>query len=188
MPNASSLLFYKPEGKDERLARMELGFETDESLDLAASMSANNMNGVEPSAQGEDGMELDLPATTTTAVSEVSLSKSVLSGGMFDLPPVAPVAPTPVVAPIVVAPTPTPMAVEPSTTASAPIVEATPSVAAAASTSLVQSVTSTIVEGAKSTSKLWEDKPAAVEEEDSDGEIPEIDMGGDSSDEEEDDE
>lgn len=117
--------------------------------------------------------------------------KSILSGGMFDLPALAPSAPVAAPLPIVVATVAEVIAPVVESTAMA--IEPTPSVAAlvepavASSSSIVESVKSTIVEGAKSASKLWEDvsKPAG-EEEDSDGEIPEIDMGGDSSDEEDD--
>jgi len=138
--------------------------------------------------------EILLPPTPSTELAPGE--KSILSGGMFDLPALAPTAAAPVSAPLpTVVATVTEVAIAPVVESTAMAIEPTPSVAAlvepavpsASSSSFVESVKSTIVEGAKSASKLWEDvgKPVG-EEEDSDGEIPEIDMGGDSSEEEDD--
>lgn len=184
-------MFYKPEGKDERLARQELGLDTEESL-LTASLHSSTLTAGATDEAEEDRMEVE--TDLLPAVVPVPAPKTVLSGGMFDLParapePISAPAAIEVVEQIVAAPVATMEEVATPAVASVvePIAAAVPALPAA-----VSAVASTITAGAKSASKLWEDinKPAAQlqEEEDSDGEIPEIDMGGDSSDEEEDDE
>jgi hypothetical protein len=175
------LPFYKNEGKDERNARDDLALDNEASL-LAADAAP-------PSTEDH---QMDVEPTPAATAPPPASSKS-----LFDVQPTAPpLPPLPTSAP---APTSSIPATLPTSTLSAPPPPPSSAPTPAAdeyspfAPTASGSATATIVSAAATTSAgpkavsaplkdLWAEERKKQVEEDSDGEIPEIDMG-DSGDE-----
>lgn len=187
LPSAESLLFYRPEGKNERTARadIDIGCEGDATDPFAVSGTQDaSMEGVPITHQPRAPRAAPVAPAPVIVVGSGD-AQSGSGGGIFDLPasaaPVVPAAATEVPTTLV----PSTPVTFPSMVASADAVDSSMEAEGdheAIFTSPRLAVASKATAASAKPNKLWEEPPV----EDSDGEIPEIDMDGDSSDEEDD--